>query len=79
MEFLKEGQDPNIPNPEGLCPVHMYISRQHKKKYLELLYTLLTHSNANINIRNSEGATPIHMAIKVRMGRISMKNFYLDC
>ena len=87
LEFLKLGYDPNHPNTEGMNPIHTYISRQHKKKYVDLLFFLLAHSSANFNVPNYNGDTPLHLAIKVShtslsssfMGRILLSscNYYM--
>lgn len=64
IEFLEVGCNPNGVNLDGYCPIHTYISRQFKRKYVDLLYTLLTNSSANVDILSFDGIPPLHMAIK---------------
>ena len=65
IEFLREGYDPNTDMREGFLPIHTYISRQKKKKYVDLLYTMLSHSKVDVECKTADGMSPLHMAIEV--------------
>ena len=67
IEFLERGHNPDGMNMDGQCPLHTYIVRQSKKKkYLDFLYTMLTHSRANVDVPTFDQISPLHMAIKAR-------------
>lgn len=68
MEFLKSGYDPNCLHLDGYYPIHTYISKQ-KKKYVELLYILLSQSNAQVNLPTLNGIPPLHLAVQVHSKR----------
>ena len=65
MEFLEEGYDPNSLYHDDYLPIHTYISRQRKKKYVELLYILLSHSGAYVDCSTLNGTTALHIAVQV--------------
>ena len=62
IEFLNKGSDPCSPNENGFLPIHIYISKQ-KKRHADLLYTLLSHSEAGINSPTPDGKSPLHLAV----------------
>lgn len=66
VELLKEGYDPNTTHHEGFYPIHTYISKQRKKKYVDLLYILLSQSTVNVDSTTLTGTPALHLAICVR-------------
>lgn len=64
VEFLRSGYDPNILHLEGYYPIHTYISKR-KKKYVDLLYVLLSQSEAKVDLRTQNGVPALHLAVEV--------------
>ena len=60
----------NAHNTEGHAPIHSLIKRscvteKEKLKRMDLLVTLLTYGDVEVDQMNSEGNTALHMAVMV--------------
>ena len=71
--MAEEIQDPtfqaNARNEQGDTPLHLLVKRPFEKKKLklkvELIVTMLTYSEADMDIPDNTGSTPLHTAVEV--------------
>ncbi len=64
IALLREGHDANEKNESGDAPVHAIVKHKRGKR-MDLLLTLFTHSNANLNLPAAEDNTALHFAAMV--------------
>ena len=64
ISSLRGEHDTNEKDHKGDAPIHAIV-KQKRGKRLDLLFTLLTHSNANINLLGPDDNTALHFAAMV--------------
>ena len=64
--LMRDGVDVNAIDPLlKLAPIHSIVKRERPDR-LELLLTLLTNSDVNVDLKTPDGDTPLHLAVEVR-------------
>ncbi len=66
IALLREDHEANAKDENGDSALHAIVKHKRNKR-LDLLLTLLTHSNANVNLPAAEGNTALHFAAMVRI------------
>ena len=66
VELLRDPvvDDGNGRNEAGDAPIHAIV-RHKRKRRLDLLVTLLTHGDVDVNLPGSDGNTALHFAVSV--------------
>ena len=65
---MRDDVDVNAIDPLlNLAPIHSIVKRERPDR-LELLLTLLSNSDVNVDLKTPDGNTPLHLAVKVLAG-----------
>lgn len=66
LEFLQTRRvDVNIRDNQGEGPIHKIVKKKRRDR-VELLITLLSNSNADVNFETTRSMTALHFAVEVR-------------
>ena len=58
--LLEAGANPNLPNAQGLTPLHLAV----QKHDIAMLQMLLQHHGINLNVQDNQGYTAFHLAVQ---------------
>ena len=69
---MKEGADANGRQKNGDAPIHSIVKRRAKnskerRERFDLLFTLLSHSNADVNAKTEGDMTALHFTVQVHL------------
>ena len=65
--YLATGQDANDFNASGFALLHIIVKQQYHNRQ-DLIITLMTHSNADIDVTTTkECRTALHLAVEVSL------------